>query len=94
MSFYYNANGQRMDMTTMGRCGRDRLLEATQDGYLDPQTVVEMSQDGLIFKYLSRVNDKTNIPVFATVTAGILTGLLATLLNVLCMRYSIVSTCY
>ena len=26
----------------MGRCGRDRLLEATQDGYLDPQTVVEM----------------------------------------------------
>jgi|TARA_R110000824_G_scaffold10718_5_gene46919 hypothetical protein len=42
MSFYYNANGQRMDMTTMGRCGRDRLLQATQDGYLDPQTVVEM----------------------------------------------------
>ena len=42
MSFYYNSNGQRMDMTTMGRCGRDRLLEATQDGYLDPQTVVEM----------------------------------------------------
>jgi hypothetical protein len=31
-----------MDMTTMGRCGRDRLLEATQNGYLDPQTVVEM----------------------------------------------------
>ena len=24
------------------RCGRDRLLEATQDGMLDPQTVVEM----------------------------------------------------
>ena len=42
MSFYYNEIGQRMDMTTMGRCGRDRLLEATQDGYLDPQTVVEM----------------------------------------------------
>jgi len=42
MSFYYNANGQRMYMTTMSRCGRDRLLEATQYGYLDPQTVVEM----------------------------------------------------
>ena len=27
---------------TPRRCGRDRLLEATQDGYLDPQTVVEM----------------------------------------------------
>ena len=24
------------------RCGRDRLLEATQDGLLDPQVVVEM----------------------------------------------------
>ena len=24
------------------RCGRDRLIEATQDGLLDPQTVVEM----------------------------------------------------
>ena len=24
------------------RCGRDRLLEATQDGMLDPQQVVEM----------------------------------------------------
>ena len=24
------------------RCARDRLLEATQDGLLDPQTVVEM----------------------------------------------------
>ena len=24
------------------RCGRDRILEATQDGYLDPQEVVLM----------------------------------------------------
>jgi len=27
---------------TPRRCGRDRLLEATQEGMLDPQTVVEM----------------------------------------------------
>ena len=27
---------------TPRRCGRDRLLEATQDGMLDPQVVVEM----------------------------------------------------
>ena len=27
---------------TSRRCGRDRLLEATQDGLLDPQVVVEM----------------------------------------------------
>ncbi len=42
MSFYYNSAGQIMNISTMGRCGRDRLLEATQDGYLDPQQVVEM----------------------------------------------------
>jgi len=42
MTFYYNGQGQRMNIATMSRCGRDRLLEATQDGYLDPQTVVEM----------------------------------------------------
>ena len=42
MTFYYNGKGQKMDIATMGRCGRDRLLEATQDGYLDPQQVVEM----------------------------------------------------
>ena len=27
---------------TPRRCGRDRLLEATQEGMLDPQMVVEM----------------------------------------------------
>ena len=42
MTFYYNGHGQRMNIATMSRSGRDRLLEATQDGYLDPQTVVEM----------------------------------------------------
>ena len=42
MSFYYNSAGQTMNISTMGRCGRDRLLEATQDGYLDPQTVLQM----------------------------------------------------
>ena len=42
MSFYYNSKGQTMNMATMGRDSRDRLLEATQDGYLDPQQVVEM----------------------------------------------------
>ena len=42
MSFYYSSTGKKMDITTMGRCGRDRLLEATEDGYLDPQTVLQM----------------------------------------------------
>ena len=27
---------------TPRRCGRDRLLEATQEGMLDPQMIVEM----------------------------------------------------
>ena len=42
MSFYYSSTGKKMDIATMGRCGRDRLLEATEDGYLDPQTVLQM----------------------------------------------------
>jgi hypothetical protein len=42
MSFYYNSTSQHMDMTTMSRCGRDRLLEATEDGLLDPQHVLQM----------------------------------------------------
>ena len=29
-------------MTISNRCGRDRIVEATQDGYLDPQEVVLM----------------------------------------------------
>ena len=42
MSFYYNANGQKIDIATMRRCGRDRLLEATENGSLDPQSVLRM----------------------------------------------------
>ena len=42
MSFYYRSTGQNMNIATIGRCGRDRLLEATEDGYLDPQTVLQM----------------------------------------------------
>ena len=42
MTFYYNSSGQRMDMTTMRRGGRDRLLEAVQDGYLDSEDIVEV----------------------------------------------------
>ena len=42
MSFYYSSTGQKMNIATMGRWGRDRLLEETEDGYLDPQTVLQM----------------------------------------------------
>ena len=39
---FYNFQYKGVEMSGGRRCGRDRLLEATQDGYLDPQTVVEM----------------------------------------------------
>ena len=39
---FYNFQNKGVEMYGGRRCGRDRLLEATQDGYLDPQTVVEM----------------------------------------------------
>ena len=39
---FYNFQNKGLEMSGGRRCGRDRLLEATQDGYLDQQTVVEM----------------------------------------------------
>ena len=35
MSFYLPSIGEK-------RCGRDRLIEATEDGLLDPQSVLQM----------------------------------------------------
>ena len=39
-----------------------------------PRLVYSMAKDGLLFKFLARVNTKTDIPVIATVITGALTG--------------------
>ena len=37
-----NTDFAKPKWVSLRRCGRDRLLEATQEGLLDPQTVVNM----------------------------------------------------
>ncbi len=39
-----------------------------------PRMMYSMAQDGLIFKTLSRVNEKSETPIIATVVSGIFTG--------------------
>ena len=39
-----------------------------------PRLLYSMAQDGLVFKFLARVNEKTEVPVIATIITGILTG--------------------
>lgn len=33
-----------------------------------------MAEDGLLFKYLARVNERTKTPVIATLTSGAIAG--------------------
>eukprot|EP00794_Sanderia_malayensis_P015450 gene15450-17033_t len=42
-----------------------------------PRMLYSMAQDGLLFKVFSRVNKKTEVPLVATVTAGVFTAFLA-----------------
>ena len=39
---FYNFQNKGVEMYGGRRCGRDRLLEATEEGLLDPQSVLQM----------------------------------------------------
>ncbi|CAJ0916840.1 unnamed protein product, partial [Mesorhabditis belari] len=68
-----------------------------------PRCVYAMAQDGLIFRCLSKVNEKTQVPVNAIAVFGLLTCIMAALFNVetlvdflslgTLMAYSIVAVC-
>ena len=82
-------------------CGLSASLLGSQ--FPLPRIIYAMSSDGLIFKYFSQVNPKTEVPVRATVYPGILTAFVALLfdLNELVemmsigtlLAYSLVSLC-
>ena len=42
-----------------------------------PRVLYSMSSDGLIYKFLSRVNTKTQTPILATILAGLLAAIMA-----------------
>ncbi|XP_015372138.1 PREDICTED: high affinity cationic amino acid transporter 1-like [Diuraphis noxia] len=67
----------------MVTCGAVFALMTTLLGCLFPipRILYAMSSDGLLFKCLSTVNEKTKTPVLATVFCGIGTGLLSCMFN-------------
>lgn len=68
-----------------------------------PRIVYAMANDGLIFKWLGRINERFHTPLYGTLFIGLLTGLLATFLNLeqliemmsigTLLAYSIVAAC-
>ena len=68
-----------------------------------PRIVYAMSKDGLIFEFMGRINQRFHTPLYGTLFAGVLTGLLAAVLNLsqlvnmmsigTLMAYSIVAAC-
>ncbi|XP_011297275.1 cationic amino acid transporter 2 [Fopius arisanus] len=41
-----------------------------------PRVLYAMGSDGVIFKFLARVNERTQTPVFGTIASGLLTGIM------------------
>lgn len=68
-----------------------------------PRIIYAMSSDGLIFGWLGRIHPRFQTPIYGTLFAGTLTGILAALLNLsqlvnmmsigTLMAYSIVAAC-
>ncbi|CAG2060593.1 unnamed protein product [Timema podura] len=68
-----------------------------------PRVIYAMSNDGLVFKFLGKVNSRTKTPVVGTILAGILTAIMASIFNLqhlvdmmsigTLMAYSIVAAC-
>ncbi|KAJ8256685.1 hypothetical protein COCON_G00188370 [Conger conger] len=46
-----------------------------------PRVIWAMAEDGLLFRFLASVNDKTKTPIIATVTAGIVAAIMAFLFD-------------
>lgn len=39
-----------------------------------PRVIYAMAEDGLLFKFLAQINDRTKTPIIATLTSGAIAG--------------------
>lgn len=39
-----------------------------------PRVIYAMAEDGLLFKFLARINNRTKTPILATLTSGAIAG--------------------
>ncbi|XP_063965232.1 cationic amino acid transporter 2-like [Lytechinus pictus] len=46
-----------------------------------PRIIFAMARDGVIFKFLAKVNPHSNVPIYAAISAGLLTALMALIFN-------------
>lgn len=46
-----------------------------------PRVIYAMSSDGLIFEFMGRISERFKTPIYGTLLAGTLTGLLAAIFN-------------
>ncbi|XP_011647946.1 high affinity cationic amino acid transporter 1-like [Pogonomyrmex barbatus] len=68
-----------------------------------PRIIYAMASDGLVFKWMGNISSRFQTPIMGTLSAGLLTGILATLLELkplvnmmsICalLTYSIVASC-
>jgi cationic amino acid transporter 3 len=46
-----------------------------------PRVLYSMASDGLIFRSLCKINERTKVPLVATIVAGVFAGLMSALFN-------------
>uniref|UniRef100_A0AAY4CXS5 Cationic amino acid transporter C-terminal domain-containing protein n=1 Tax=Denticeps clupeoides TaxID=299321 RepID=A0AAY4CXS5_9TELE len=97
---YYRLNTQSPLPEAFSHVGWPRLLGSM---FPMPRVIYAMAEDGLLFRFLSRMNERTRTPLLATVVSGIVAALMAFLFDLAALvdlmsigtllAYSLVAVC-